>query len=268
MAKEIKTAGESSNLSELIERRTTIQKWLAGLESQRGTASEHILERVRADYENRLRETIEALSAHVDGVRQNLDGALERARQAESAHLQAVEALEEGWVRNAIGEIADPDWADQRAELERTAEQAREKEQAAREESTHLGEILARLEDRPPEEEQPADAAPTEQTSPPDPDATLESWAEEEMNEVREGPVGSDEFLAKIDRSLSDEPGEVEGMVEVPEGDPPSLPGTEDPDAEEEEDDTSPKPGLKCGECGYTNDLSAWFCGVCGADVG
>ena len=65
-------------------------------------------------------------------------------------------------------------------------------------------------------------------------DATLES-----------GPV-SVPFLADIDRAL-------EGAGE---GD------------EEEEGATAPKPGLKCPDCGYTNDISAWFCGVCGADIG
>lgn len=36
----------------------------------------------------------------------------------------------------------------------------------------------------------------------------------------------------------------------------------------EEESDTRPQPGLKCPDCGYSNDPAAWYCGVCGVDLG
>ena len=42
------------------------------------------------------------------------------------------------------------------------------------------------------------------------------------------------------------------------------------PTAEEDEEDaaTRPQPGLKCPDCGYSNDPAAWYCGVCGVDLG
>ncbi|HEX6926499.1 MAG TPA: zinc ribbon domain-containing protein [Longimicrobiaceae bacterium] len=44
----------------------------------------------------------------------------------------------------------------------------------------------------------------------------------------------------------------------------PRAPAEEDvPSAE-----TRPQPGLKCPECGYSNDPAAWYCGVCGVDLG
>jgi hypothetical protein len=33
------------------------------------------------------------------------------------------------------------------------------------------------------------------------------------------------------------------------------------------EPDTRPTPGIKCPDCGYTNDSTAWFCGVCGLSL-
>ena len=34
--------------------------------------------------------------------------------------------------------------------------------------------------------------------------------------------------------------------------------------AEGHEPDARPKTGVRCKECGYTNDAGAWYCGVCG----
>lgn len=31
--------------------------------------------------------------------------------------------------------------------------------------------------------------------------------------------------------------------------------------------ETRPQPGLKCPACGYSNDASDWYCGVCGVDL-
>ena len=39
-------------------------------------------------------------------------------------------------------------------------------------------------------------------------------------------------------------------------------------EASEPETDTRPQPGLKCPDCGYSNDPAAWYCGVCGVDLG
>lgn len=36
---------------------------------------------------------------------------------------------------------------------------------------------------------------------------------------------------------------------------------------EEPTEDTRPQPGLKCPDCGYSNDPAAWYCGVCGVDL-
>ena len=41
------------------------------------------------------------------------------------------------------------------------------------------------------------------------------------------------------------------------------APGSE----EEPTADTRPRAGVKCPECGYSNDAGAWFCGVCGVDL-
>lgn len=40
------------------------------------------------------------------------------------------------------------------------------------------------------------------------------------------------------------------------------------PAEDETPEEARPQPGLKCPECGYSNDPAAWYCGVCGVDLG
>ena len=67
----------SPEVGELLERRAQVQTWLERLEAQRGTVSDRALERVREDYEGRLRDTLEALRSH----REAIEGELAEARR-------------------------------------------------------------------------------------------------------------------------------------------------------------------------------------------
>jgi hypothetical protein len=60
------------------------------------------------------------------------------------------------------------------------------------------------------------------------------------------------DFLAELDRALNEDSPEEEGYTLT---------------EAELEGDSRPKPGVKCPDCGYTNDPQAWYCGVCGADL-
>lgn len=77
--------------------------------------------------------------------------------------------------------------------------------------------------------------------------------AEALADEVDPAPAADDDyaFLQELDRAIA---------ATSPTGD----------SAEESEDEgkTRPQPGLKCPECGYSNDPAAWYCGVCGVDLG
>ena len=261
-------------VAELLERRDAIQTWLDRLESQRPTASGKVLERVRADYEGRLRETLEALRAHREAVEGELVDAEARLQEAALSRAEAGDSLEEGHLRHRIGELPDDEWDRRRTALEETAEHAHRLELQTEAEVRRLRELLEQLGARPaapaadptPQPE-PLYERPEEPTSGSvnalDSDIRLESgtsdlpepWALDPPDVTLEAGSASqqaDAFLADLDRALQDENEPASA------GDPPDG---EDPE-------TLPKPGLKCPECGYTNDISAWFCGVCGADIG
>ena len=65
-------------------------------------------------------------------------------------------------------------------------------------------------------------------------------------------PAADDDlaFLEELDRTIA---------ATAPRG-----PASDD----EAPEQTRPQPGLKCPECGYSNDPAAWYCGVCGVDLG
>ncbi|MQA89254.1 MAG: hypothetical protein GEU90_03315 [Gemmatimonas sp.] len=252
-----------AEVSELLEHRSEVQEWLERLQEQRGTVSERVLERVRADYEQRLRKTLEALSSHRDSLRVQLEQVTTRLIEAEDRHAQVQDALEEGRLRSAIGELDNEAWSAERIGLESAVDDAAARETAVREESDRLRELLAQLTDEARPNASELEAVEPPGYSEPEPVERPELFETEAV----EPPEDSDAevyLVEEIDRAISD-------TVEDPPARPDSEPSDEvdeaDEDSDEERKGTTPKPGLKCPECGYTNDLSAWFCGVCGADI-
>lgn len=246
----------SSEVGSLLERRAQITLWLERLEEQRGTVGERAIERVRADYEGRLAETLEALRTHRDAIRTEFEAARQRADAAEARRSAAEERLEEGILRQTIGELTPEEWAAERAELEAGVDAAGRDLEAAREESERLEGLLRQMNAEGEAEAEPADHAEAiperdadeQPVAPPAPGASLAPGAPEPA------------FLLDLDldRALDESANDELTIVPAP------IATNE----EEPSEETAPKPGLKCPECGYTNDLSAWFCGVCGADVG
>lgn len=302
---------------DLLEQRATLQQWISGLEAQRGTTSERILQRVREDYEGRLTEVNDALSDHVSGIQAEMDRSVERSADATKVHEAAVDALEEARLRHAIGELPGKGWTDRERHLMEEVETAKVAEDAARSEADRLSELLGSLtrsgdpvagvagvvadEDTTsgPVDSDDADDSPVPVEGGTDPIGATIDEVEEEPAEVSadddvdsEVDAESSEIEAEGDETdagvesgratqnpdsdtspAADDEGQgrmfaesvqVELQAESPPNEAPGLFDADDVPSTEQ----APPPGLKCAECGYTNDLSAWFCGVCGADVG
>lgn len=241
-----------SELTELLEKRRMIQGWLDRLEEQRSTTSEAVLERVRGDYQGRLQETLDALSTHREAISAQLDEARDRLNKVARERSEAGDALEEGHLRHRIGELDDESWDRERVELEGTIERTHDEETRTEGEIERLQDLLTQLGGGPqePEIEIISDAALFDDETREFPDLGETSAS------LRGGGTG---FLSEIDRALEaqDSDGDAEEQDSLVQ---PEYPG--------EPTETAPRPGLKCPECGYTNDADAWFCGVCGADIG
>jgi len=239
-------------VQELLEKRNRILAWLARLEEEEDPEIRRVAERVRADYRQRLQAVVEDLAVHLDSLRAELEGARERSASAEALHVEAEDALLEAKLRHRIGELDDGEWESRRGSLEEAvATAAGEREEAAAE-ASRLEEVLAQIDSDAP-------------SSPPPPPPPVEETVVEEEVWVVEAPPepesvdGAEDdlaFLEELDRAIaaSAEPADPESEEEEPgEGEPPA--------------ETRPRKGMKCLECGYTNDVTAWYCGVCGVEL-
>jgi chromosome segregation ATPase len=252
MTQKLTADGESemADVQKLLEERATVQRWLARLEEQRGNVSERVLQKVRGDYERRLQEALGSLASHRRAIQEELDRSRERLASAEEEHETANDEREEARLRNLIGELDDGTWAGRESQLTERVEAADRQMTEARAETERLRDLLHQLEER-------EEAVPVFTLEP------SSEYEEEEDDDYEDGEEDEDDE-PEIDSApldLRETPVAIRG---VGGGAASRLDIVADPEPE----DTAPKPGLKCTECGYTNDLSAWFCGVCGADVG
>lgn len=267
-------APDRDEILDLLQSRDAIQGWLDRLEEQRGTANVKVLERVRADYETRLAETLDALAAHGGAIREELSAAESRLQAAREDRADADDRLEEAHLRHRIGELGEDDWNRQREEFEEAAATASQVESESAADVDRLRHLLDQLETRTPDADAAArlqvpDISPVEErVTPEEISRPREITVSDELELTLEAAVAptttpnSQDFLADIDRALTEQDATLEaaGGGGVPDG--------EGEGVGDDEEITAPKPGLKCPECGYTNDISAWFCGVCGADIG
>jgi hypothetical protein len=284
-------------VSALIARRSSIQGWLDRLAEFDDEIPTRVQARVRADYEQRLDEVTHQLAEHQDALRQELARISDDLDGATAAFDDASDALAETRLRHRIGELEEDEWERRRPELEAEVGRARERRDQLAGEADRLRELLELVEGEAPTPEPVAAPAPELVTAAaatePAPDehglaaAGLElAWtapddqqAEEDeplpILEIAEQLVGPGEesselsdfaFLEELDRAIAQsgtrgaaQP-EVEVEVEVDEAEP-------EPDSFEESAPSAPAKGVKCLECGYTNDANAWYCGVCGVDL-
>lgn len=228
-------------LAELLARQARLREWIERLDDPQDDVPAHVTARVRADYEARLTELVGELRAHADALRADAVERREALLSAREAREAAADALAEGRLRHRLGEVDDAEWGARRGELERTASDSEAREREAGEELARLEELLSQIDAPASQGGDPvtADVAPSSESSEDARDSGWE-WTPEPEAAEETGAGGAPGFLDDLDRAIS---------------------------AEESELDTRPAPGVKCPECGYTNDSTAWYCGVCGVDL-
>lgn len=300
------TAESAEDLTRLLESRRQIEGWLDRLDQQAGSASREIIEKVREDYRERLEEVTDEILRRQDLMSRWMAEAEERVEDATARRELAAGQLEEARLRHQIGEWDDERWERLRDEYQATIDEARNEEESASADIARLRELLGAsaepastpgpersIADSGSEEEDEADDFTVVAASPNSGPAHLPSQRTTPRRLDREGPPSAelgDEEESADESTDADEPTappadpQDSGSDEADEEDwgdaelpddvtlvPETMSAAPDPTANAEDEfdpETVPKPGIKCGNCGYTNDATAWFCGVCGADIG
>jgi hypothetical protein len=234
-------------VDDLLAQRSQILGWLSRLDEVGDAESRRVVDRVRDDYQRRLESVLEELSAHVESLRTELAGASERRQRAEQRHAEADDALGEARLRHRIGELDGPAWEARRSELEAAVQEAAAQREEAAAEVARLEEILGQIASEDEARAPVVALPPTAEAEEPAPQPSA-GTAEADTLLEPPAPEGDLAFLEELDRAIaaSDE--------------------STDPHEAGEEGERAPK-GVKCPDCGYTNDVEAWYCGVCGVDL-
>jgi outer membrane biosynthesis protein TonB len=274
-------ATETDNSIEaLLEQRARFEQWLAKLDSAADKAPQAVRQKVRADYEVRLRGIIERLRGHSATIADELHRHQATQGELDTQRKQAEEELAEAEVRHAVGEFGDDEWR-------RISEESDGRLNGLREQLKTVGKEIGRLLEvqsliaapaRPPAPAAPA-ADVIERSPPPPPPPPAEPMVEKTApkqppQRARElehagAPVDELAFLKSVadedvkpaaPRRPSNPGASAQGSRAVETAPPPSPPGG--------------KPGapgvaktLKCGECGTLNRPTEWYCERCGAEL-
>src|SRR4051794_28435861 len=130
---------------ELVRQRDQLRAWIAKLdEVQTGTPS-RVAQRVRADYEDRLRRVTEDLAAHGEEIERALEQVRADLAAAEERRAHAGDAFDEQELRFTIGELDDAAWGQARPGLENEVAEADEAVARAREEVERLATLSTEI---------------------------------------------------------------------------------------------------------------------------
>ncbi len=196
-----------STVEALVQQREQLRGWIAKLDEVKTEAPSRVAQRVRADYEDRLRRVTEDLGAHREEIERNLDGLRAELEAAEERRTHAADALDETQLRHLIGELDDSAWNDVRPHLESALADADDALGRTRGEVERLSALAGEIAEVEPE--------PAPQSFAPQPAA----------EPVAEAAPAADEALPIID---DDAPLFAEPAAAEPEAAPAAEAGTSD----------------------------------------
>ncbi|HEY0528288.1 MAG TPA: hypothetical protein VGD02_05630 [Gemmatimonadaceae bacterium] len=264
-------------LNGLLKERQRYEEWLSALEAKRATTSDAVYQRVRSDYQARLRDVSSKLSERAGELRANIDSLSLRLEEVSKQETQQREARQEAELRAAVGEYTDKQWKEiggawdkelgrlskERAGLEaQLGELNRIFTLTGKDRQSEDGTSPSAREDvaRPPVSPvvpRPAIPEPPRLDAP----ARMEQPVAANPSPVSQTPrTPFDEFpvLRPGATAPSPAPGTRTAVAT-----PPSVPKTgSGNDSRSEQHKT-----LKCPECGAANYPTEWYCERCGGEL-
>ena len=273
------TAQSGTAIEKLLQDRNQYEQWLARLPSA-GDAPDAVRQRVRADYEARLRGVMDELRSHGDTISADLERF--RAAEAELARHEAAaqERIAEAEIRHAVGEFEESKWQEIREEASRGLNEARTELTDVRAEIARLAEVHGLISaPAPAARAEPARAEAqefvpviVENPEPPAPAAAAPQAAPRFVPKApgaaETAPPPGDElaFLKSVTGSEGASTVKARPSGGQPAPTEPAAPAPAAPAAAKAAPNQQAKT-LKCAECGTLNRPTEWYCERCGAEL-
>jgi hypothetical protein len=291
------TSDHDTSIEALLEKRGQYEQWLAKLDGTADKAPAAVRQKVRSDYEARLRGVIEQLRSHVATITEELERHQGTQARLDGERRHIEEDLSEAEVRYAVGEYTEDEWQRYSQESHSRLGGLREQLKGVGNEIARLAEVQAliaatprRAEPAPPPPPPPR-AEVIEKSPPPPPPPPPAPVVAEPVIEVppsaqraaapRPAPTPRQREPEPVDelaflKSVSDDdhkpsPKMVSNpaMAAPSQSSPRAVETPAPPQAAS--GGKSGAPGvaktLKCGECGTLNRPTEWYCERCGAEL-
>jgi hypothetical protein len=291
------TSETDTTIEGLLQRRAQFEQWLAKLDSAGDKAPPSVRQRVRTDYEARLRGVIEELRGHATTIAEELSRHQGVQSELDGHRRGAEEALAEAEIRHAVGEYGEDEWRRINEESQRRLSDLRSQLRTVGDEIARLSEVQRLITAQPKRGETPAPPTPSAAAPPaaaPVASATPRSEPERPAPrpQPEPTPVGAREAAGATRsagapsgmppdemtflKSVSDEEQKPASRRMSHSGASATSPAAS---RQAEAATSSPAapgaktsaPGvaktLKCGECGTLNRPTEWYCERCGAEL-
>jgi len=279
-----KSPDTDETIEALLQQRAQFEQWITKLDATADKAPAAVRQKVRGDYETRLRGVIERLRGHANTITEELQRHRASQSELDERRRSAEEELAEAEVRYAVGEYGDDEWQRIREQSEGRLGEVREELRSIGSEITRLAEVQSliaaparRAEPQtpppPPPKEEVIERAPPPppppEVAPAEPEATLRMPKPPRPPREPEPAEQVDELTFL--KSVADE------ETRPPPARRASNPNLPAPQASRAvETSAAPASGkaapgvaktLKCGECGTLNRPTEWYCERCGAEL-
>jgi hypothetical protein len=133
----------------LLRERARYNEWLAKLDSASSGVPPAVRDKVRSDYDGRLRRVMEELKSHAATIRDELARHRSAHADLEARRSAAEEALAEASVRHTVGEYSDDEWRRLSEETSQALGLVQADLAKVRAEITRLVEVQGLIADRP-----------------------------------------------------------------------------------------------------------------------
>jgi hypothetical protein len=154
-------------ITTLMLERERFAGWLRALDDIGDRTPERVRDRVRADYDERLRAVMEKLSARAEDVESTMASLATRTESLRAEERRHADARDEAELRAAVGEYASERWNDIRSQADAAIAGLRSEQQSLQTELSRLEQVLrvARPSQAPAAPEPAPSAAPRSRAS-------------------------------------------------------------------------------------------------------